>query len=127
MRCFNKLCALLMLGGIGQGAPAQLGEEPLMTSYTLPEDSKTTVSIENGAALYHAMGCVTCHAISGSQEEKDWSDLTGGLRGKTGPSWMAASQWLMTNTCANPSYTRPGGHCGDSIWKISTCRPTTNC
>ena len=48
-----------------------------MTSYTLPEDSKTTVSIENGAALYHAMGCVTCHAISGSQERKIGPTLRG--------------------------------------------------
>lgn len=77
MRYFNKLCILLLLGWLGQGAPAQLGEEPLMTSYTLPEDSKSTVSIENGAALYHAMGCVTCHAISGSQERKMGPTLRG--------------------------------------------------
>lgn len=77
MRYFNKLCLLLMLVGLGQRAPAQLGEEPLMTSYTLPEDSKTTVSIENGAALYHAMGCVTCHAISGSRERKIGPTLRG--------------------------------------------------
>ncbi len=48
-----------------------------MTSYTLPEDSRTTVSIENGAALYQAMGCATCHAISGSQEGKIGPTLRG--------------------------------------------------
>ncbi len=77
MRYFNKLCIFLVLGGLGQSAHGQPGEQPEMTSYTLPEDSKTSVSIENGAALYQAMGCVTCHAISGSREGKIGPTLRG--------------------------------------------------
>ncbi len=77
MRYFNKLCILLVLGGLGQGASAQLGEQSELTSYTLPEDSKTSVSIENGAALYQAMGCVTCHTTSGSREGKVGPTLRG--------------------------------------------------
>ena len=48
-----------------------------MTSYTLPEDSRTSVSMENGAALSQAMGCVTCHSISGSREGKIGPTLRG--------------------------------------------------
>ena len=64
-----------------QSARAQQAERTETPPFTLPEDTKTNLSIENGAALFRAMGCATCHAISGSREGKIGPSL-GGVYGK---------------------------------------------
>ena len=59
---------LIVLLGITCILRGQMPNLPNSTSFTLPSDSRTTTSLENGVALYQAMGCCTCHSIANTQD-----------------------------------------------------------
>lgn len=96
--------ALALSAAAAQPLPESAGQTG--DAFPLPAESATTVSADNGRALFEAAGCSTCHSRSGATEGKSGPPL-GGLAGLT-RTFVGGEQALATDEYIRESILDPG-------------------